>query len=129
MICNSKHDLLFWGRMRRGVHIAVALLAVFLLVRPFDCFAGGKFDQKAADCCKKGKCSPSNSDDCCKATIQGGNHLVTPKAPDHSVPVLEVAMADVASTTLQLLVTSLFVEVHPPPGSPPDFRLNLPLLI
>jgi hypothetical protein len=128
MIYNSKHDLLFWGRMRRGVHIAVALLAVFLLVRPFDCFAGGKFDQKAADCCKKGKCSPSNSHDCCKATIQGGNHLVTPKAPDHSVPALEVAMA-VASTTLQLLATSLFVEVHPPPGSPPDFRLNLPLLI
>jgi hypothetical protein len=54
---------------------------------------------------------------------------VTPKAPGHTVPVLEVAMADVASTTLQLLVTSLLVEVHPPPGSPSDFRLNLPLLI
>ena len=129
MIYNSKHDLLFWGRMRRGVHIAVALLAVFLLVRPFDCFAGGKFDQKAADCCKKGKCSPSNSDDCCKATVQDGNHLLTTKATDHSPPALEVAMADVPSTTLQLLVTSFFVEVHAPPGSPPDFRRNLPLLI
>ena len=129
MIYNSKHDLLFWGRMRRGVHIAVTLLAVFLLVRPFDCFAGGKFDQKAMDCCHKGKCSPSNPDDCCKATVQGGNQFVTSKAPDHSSPALEVAMADVPSTTLQLLVTSFFVEVHAPPGSPPDFRRNLPLLI
>jgi len=126
---NSKHDLLFWDKMRRGVHIAVTLLAVFLLVRPFDCLAGGKFDQKAADCCKKGKCSPSNSDDCCKATVQDGNHLLTTKATDHSPPALEVAMADVPSTTLQLLVTSFFVEVHAPPGSPPDFRRNLPLLI
>src|SRR5260370_13939631 len=115
--------------MRRCTHIAVTLLAILLLVRPFDCFAGGKFDEKAADCCKKGKCSPSNPDDCCKGTVQGGNHLVTPKAPDHSSPVVEIAMADVPSTTLQLVVTSLFVEVHPPPGSPPDFCVNLPLLL
>lgn len=46
---------MFKERMRRGVHIGVALLAVFLLVRPFDCFSATKFDQKAADCCKKGK--------------------------------------------------------------------------
>jgi len=116
-------------QMRRFMHIAVALLAVFLLVRPFDCFANGKFDQKAAACCHKGKCSPSNSDDCCKATVPGGNQFVMSKAPDHSSPVLEVAMAVVPTTTLQLLVTSLFVEVQPTPGSPPDFRLNLPLLI
>jgi hypothetical protein len=117
------------NQMRSSTHIAVALLAVFLLVRPFDCFANGKFDQKAADCCRKGRCSPSNSDDCCKATVLGGNQFVTSKAPDHSSPVLDVAMVDVPSMTLQLLVTSLVVEVHPPPGSPPDFSLNLPLLI
>jgi hypothetical protein len=115
--------------MRRCMHIAVAVLAVVLLLRPFDCFAGGKFDQKAADCCKKGKCSPSNSDDCCKATVQGGNQLVVSKATDHASPVLDVAAADVPSATPQLPVASLFVNVHPPPGSPPDFRLNLPLLI
>jgi hypothetical protein len=111
------------------MHIAVALLAVFLLVRPFDCFSSGRFDQKAADCCKKGKCSPSNPDDCCKATVQGGNQLVTSKAPDHSSPVLDVVMADVSNTTSQPVMATFSVEVHAPPGSPPDFRLNLPLLI
>lgn len=116
-------------RMRRGVHIAVVFLAVLLLVRPLDCFSGGKFDQKAADCCKKGKCSPSNCDDCCKATLPGGNHLVTTQATDHSAPVLDVAPADVPSTTFQLSALALFVEIHQPPGTPPDLSLNLPLLI
>jgi hypothetical protein len=112
------------------MHIAVALIAVFLLVRPFDCFSSGKFDQKAADCCKKGKCSPSNSDDCCKATIPDGNRLATSKAADHSPPVLDVVIGvDVPNTTLQPLVISKPVEVHAPPGSPPDFRFYLPLLI
>src|SRR6266478_8986025 len=115
--------------MHRGVQITVVLLAVLLLVRPFDCFTSGKFDQKAADCCNRGKCSPSNPDDCCKATVQGGNDLLTSNATDHSSPVPDVATADTPSTTLKLLITSFFVEVHAPPGSPPDLRLNLPLLI
>jgi hypothetical protein len=115
--------------MRRCMHIAVAVFAVLLLVRPFDCFAGGKFDQKAADCCKKGKCSPSNSDDCCKATVQGGNQFLTSKAPSHSLPVLDLLAADVPNTTSNQLITFLAVAVHPPPGSPPDFRFNLPLLV
>jgi len=112
------------------MHIAVAVLAVLLLVRPFDCFAGGKFDQKAADCCKKGKCSPSNSDDCCKATVQGGNHLVTPKVTDHSSPAPLLLMANIVSATSEpLIINSLNVEIYSPPGSPPEFRVNLPLLI
>src|SRR5258708_4141349 len=115
--------------MHRGVHIAVALVAVVLLVRPVDCFSAGKFDQKAADCCKKGKCSPSTSDDCCKATVPDGNQLATSKATDHPPPVLDVVTADSPSTASEPLAASLPVEVHPPPGSPPGFRLNLPLLI
>jgi hypothetical protein len=116
-------------QMRRCMHIAVAVLAVLLLVRPFDCFAGGKFDQKAADCCKKGKCSPSNSDDCCKATVPGGSQLVAFKATDHSSPALDLLAVDVPSTRSEPLITFFAVVSHPPPGSPPDFRLNLPLLI
>jgi hypothetical protein len=115
--------------MHRGIHSAVILVAVFLLLRPLDCFATGKLDKKAADCCRKGKCSPSNSDDCCKATVPGGNQLASSKPADHSPPVLEFLSANVPSTTPQPLVTSQPVEVHPPPGSPPDLRLNLPLLI
>jgi hypothetical protein len=116
--------------MFRAGHIAVALLAVFLLARPFDCFAGGRFDQKAADCCKKGKCSPSNSDDCCKATVQGDNQLLAPKATGHSSPVLDLLMGDIPSATLEpLVISSLNAGICPPPGSPPDLRLNLPLLI
>jgi len=116
-------------QMRRCLHITVAVLAVLLLVRPFDCFAGGKFDRKAADCCKKGKCAPSNSDDCCKASVQGGNQLVTSKAPSHSSPVLDLLAADVPYTTSAPLITFLAAVIHPPPGYPPDLRLNLPLLI
>jgi hypothetical protein len=113
----------------RSVNIAVAILAVFLLVRPLDCFTGGKFDQKAADCCKKGKCSPSNPDDCCKATVPGGNELVTAQATDDSAPVLDIVATDIPRATLHMSAPVLFVEIHQPPGSPPYLRLNLPLLI
>jgi hypothetical protein len=119
-----------YREMFRAGHIAVALLGVFLLARPFDCFAAGRFDQKAADCCKKGKCSPSNSDDCCKATVQGDNQLLAPKATGHSLPVLELLMADIPSATLgPLVISSVRVEIYPPPGSLPDLGLHLPLLI
>lgn len=115
--------------MNRAGHIAVALVAVILLVRPFDCFSGGRFDHKAMDCCKKGRCNPSNPDKCCRASVPDGNQLVTSKATDDSPPVFDVVMAEVPTITSHALLNSIPVEVHPPPGSPPDFRLNLPLLI
>jgi len=115
--------------MLRSVHIAAALLSVFLLVRPLDCFTGGKFDQKAADCCKKGKCSPSNPDPCCKATVPGSNQIVTAQATDHSVPVLDVVATEIPDATLQTSITALSIEIQQPPGSPPGLRFNLPLLI
>src|SRR6266446_4962153 len=111
--------------MHRGMHIAVALVAVFLLVRPFDCFSGSKFDQKATDCCKKGKCSPSNPDDCCKATVQGGDQLITSQAEDHSAPVLDFVATEFVTTTILPSAIARFIEIHQPPGSPPDFQLNL----
>src|SRR5436309_9621549 len=76
------------NRMRRGVHIAVSVLAVVLLLKPFDCFSGGKFTKEAADCCKRGKCRPSTKDDCCKGTLPGGKDLVTAaKAQQNHVPI------------------------------------------
>lgn len=116
--------------MRRSLQIVVALMAVFLIVRPFDCFASSQSDQKAKDCCKQGNCKPSNSDDCCKATVQDDGQVVVSKADQHPAPVLAVLVADIPGTTSQpLLVASLFVELHAPPGSPPNARHNLPLLI
>lgn len=78
--------------MRRGLQIVVALMAVFLLVRPFDCFAAPQSDKKARDCCKKGNCKPSNSDDCCKATVQDAGQLLTAKAAEQPVPVLHAVV-------------------------------------
>jgi hypothetical protein len=115
--------------MRRGVHIVVALLLFLLLIRPFDCFAGGKFDQKAADCCRKGKCSPSNSDECCKGTVPDGNQFSAPKAPDNLTPLHAVITALAPVIMAVLSIASPFDESHAPTGSPPDSRLNLPLLI
>ena len=116
--------------MRRSLQIVVALVAVFLLVRPFDCFSGPQTDQKAKDCCKKGNCKPSNPDDCCKATVQDAGQLLIPQAPQHPSPVLHAVVAEMPGSPSQPLVTaSLFPELHAPPGSPPDARRKLPLLI
>jgi|SRR5665213_2652343 len=116
--------------MRRSLQIVVALMAVFLLVRPLDCLAGPQFDQKAKDCCKKGNCKPSNPDDCCKATVRTAGQLLTSKAPEHPSPVLHAVIAERPGSSSQpLAMASLFVELHAPPVSPPYARLNLPLLI
>src|SRR5258705_9357797 len=116
-------------RMRRSVHISVALLAVLVLLRPFDCFAGG-FTRKAAACCAKGKCLPtSNADDCCKSNVPAGNQLSAPKAPDQPAPVCAAMVSALASPLAPAFVAFRFDEAHAPPGSPPDSPLNLPLLI
>src|SRR4051794_23241694 len=104
-------------KMHRGFQLAVAVLAVFLLPRPFDCFASGTFDRKAADCCAKGKCHPSaDSDQCCKASVPDGNHFLATKAADHSSP-LGVVVASCVPTLAppQLLETPLIAVSHPPP--------------
>src|ERR1700704_5798261 len=106
--------------MRRGIHIAIAVLAILLIAKPFDCFAGGAWTQKAADCCHKGKCTPGpNADECCKGTVPGGDHFLGSKGPDHSSPIVDFA------STHELVLGSesfngdaLFV-VQSPPGSPP----------
>ena len=116
--------------MQRRLHIAVSLVAVFLLLKPFDCFSsGGKFTKEAADCCKRGKCRPSTGDDCCKGTLPGGSDMVTgAKALQNHVPVALPVSVNTACMEPVLMHAS-FDETNAPPGSPPSSRLNLPLLI
>src|SRR5439155_622745 len=69
--------------MRRAVHIAVTIVAVLLLVKPFDCFAGA-MSAKAAACCAKGKCLPTRAaDDCCKSTVPSGRQLLKSRPELH----------------------------------------------
>jgi hypothetical protein len=116
--------------MLRGVHISVSVIAVLLLLKPFDCFSSGQFTQKAADCCKKGKCVPSsNADDCCKGTLPGGKQLVASKAPQQPMPMLDLITSNAASPIAPTFGTVCFSRVEVLPGSPPSSSLNLPLLI
>lgn len=117
------------AEMRRGFHIAIALVAVLLLARPFDCFTSGKFDRKAADCCSKGKCNQSaDADPCCQGSLPDGDHFVAGKAADHSSPLLAVISARVPSLATPELVEAPAVAVsHPPPLG--RITGNLPLLI
>src|SRR6266404_5828198 len=115
--------------MRRSIHIAVTFLAAFLLLKPFDCFGSGPFTQKAADCCRKGKCVPSsNADDCCKGTLPGGKQLAVSKASHHATPALEISATVADGVIAPALRVAILTETPAPPGSPPSSRLNLPLL-
>ena len=118
--------------MRRAIHIAVALVTVLLLVRPFDCFAGTMTPQ-AADCCAKGKCHPGrNADECCRNMTPSGAQLGV-LGPSHhqAVPVPNFTAARELIVVPQRIVSlqagaSLSSS---PPGSPPGAHRNLPLLI
>lgn len=116
--------------MRRGFYIATSLVAILVLLRPFDCFANPAPTRESSDCCKKGKCASSaNADDCCKATVSGAGQFVGSKAQDHSVPVAMLANANEPGLSSELFSVDSILIVPSPPGSPPYSRLNLPLLI
>lgn len=116
--------------MQRGFHIAIAVLAILLLVKPFDCFAGGAWTQKATDCCKKGKCAPrADADECCNATAAGSNQFLGSKTPDHSALVMDVVRTNGLGLSPELFNDDSVLVVPSYPGSPPDTQLNLPLLI
>src|SRR5258706_7643061 len=101
--------------MQRGIHIAIAVLAILLLAKPFDCFAGGAWTQKAADCCKKGKCAPrADADECCKATVPGGNQFLGSKAPNHSAPVMDLEVANESDLSSELFNGDSLFVVHSP---------------
>jgi hypothetical protein len=116
--------------MRRGIHITISLMAVILLVRPFDCFAVGTPSRQAADCCLKGKCVPTaNSDECCKNPLPNNDQIAPSKAAEHSSPLIALTVVHTP-----LLVSPTFLAIasdlvrHPPPGIPLTSQ-GLPLLI
>jgi hypothetical protein len=116
--------------MKRGIHILVTLLAIVMLVRPFDCFAIGAPSQKSADCCLKGKCTPTaNSDECCKSVVPDASQLLTPKAADHLSPLVAFTAIHISILISPMIFERLAAPVkHPPPlvGVNAD---SLPLLI
>ena len=116
--------------MWRGIHIAISLMAVVLLLRPLDCFAAGTPSRQANDCCLKGKCVPTaTSDECCKNTVPDNNQLAPSKAGEHSSPLIALTVVHIpvrVSPTF-LAVASDLVR-HPPPSIPLTSP-SLPLLI
>src|SRR5258708_5324752 len=117
-------------RMRRGIHIAVTLLAVVTLITPLDCFASGVRSHEAAACCLKGECHPgANADDCCKNTVPDGSLLLAPTAKNHHVPLVVSTVAEsgtLVSTQVSLRLTN---ELRYPPPPPFLATVDLPLLI
>ena len=115
--------------MKRGLHIAVSLLVIVLVARPFDCFANARTPE-AMKCCMKGQCAPSaKADDCCKNTVPDTDHFLGAKAAGHRAPLVAFAPTSV-SMPLPALWLPAYEDSgrHPPPpiGLP---ALNLPLII
>jgi hypothetical protein len=115
--------------MRRGIQIVVSLLAIVLLVRPFDCFANARTRQAMA-CCLKGECVPSaNADDCCKNTVPAASHLVISKAAGHWTPMLALGIPLVSPPLASSAVQSHVDSLRRSPPSLNLTALNRPLLI
>jgi hypothetical protein len=116
--------------MRRGFHIAISLMAVVVLLRPFDCFAAGAPSRQAADCCLKGKCAPTaDSDGCCKHNAPDSSQLVTSKAADHSSPLIALAADHIPALAFPLTFQALSDRVQHPPPRMELTAPSLPLLI
>src|SRR5258706_14217290 len=99
--------------MRRGLQITVSLLAVLLLLRPFDCFSCRPFTRKAAECCRKGKCAPSsNEDDCCKGALPGGKQLAASETRQHSTPTPDLITTAAPASVAPAFATFAFPDVQ-----------------
>jgi hypothetical protein len=117
--------------MRRGIRIAISLIAVVLLFRLPDCFLNGPSNPEAMDCCLKGKCAPTaKSDDCCKNNVPGGSLLIASESANHVALVLFAAIpASIPQTDSN---PSFYVSngwFHHPPPLPDVTTASLPLLI
>ena len=124
------HHVLIWAKMRRALHIAISVMAVVLLLRPFECFAAGTPRSGDADCCLKGKCAPTaNSDACCRNSTPVRDQFVPLKANEHVSPLIVIA-----ATYAPLLVPdstrrALTGPVRHPPPRGELIPASLPLLI
>jgi len=115
--------------MRRGIHITISLMAVILLIRPFDCLAVGTPSREAADCCLKGKCVPTaNSDECCKNPLPDNDQIAPSKVVGHSSPLIALTAVHIPSLVSPTFLAVGDPESHPPPGIPLTSP-SLPLLI
>ena len=116
--------------MKRGIKVVISLVAVLMLLRPFDCFASGPRTREAMTCCLKGKCAPSaKADDCCKNNVPDAGQFVGSYVTDHSAPVPTIAPAAVFEPIPFLLFHALVdLPQHPPPRGNLTAR-TLPLLI
>ena len=111
--------------MRRGLHIAISLMVVVLMLRPFDCFAAGAQIRQVADCCLRGNCVPTaNSDECCKNTVPENSQLAPSKAAERSSPLIALTLVHLPSLVPELFKTVSDAVIHPPPG----IRLTAPIL-
>ena|SRR6185437_1903997 len=115
--------------MRRGIHITISLMAVILLIRPFDCFAVGTSSREAADCCLKGKCVPTaNSDQCCKNLLPDNDQIAPSKVAGHSSPLIAMTAVHIPTLVSPTLLAVGGPMSHPPPDIPLASP-SLPLLI
>src|SRR5215471_7018264 len=103
--------------MRRGIQVVVSLLAVVMLVRPFDCFANGPRTREAMDCCLKGKCVPSvKADDCCKNTVPSANNFLGSKVAGQSGPMFAITPGSISILVPPSPVQDVIDLLrHPPP--------------
>jgi hypothetical protein len=116
--------------MRSGRHIAISLMAVALLLRPFDCFVGGAPREQAMDCCLKGKCAPTaKSDECCKNTVPDPNQLAPLQAADHSSPLIALVGVHIPTPISSLTFGAACDPVRHPPPRASLTAPSLPLLI
>jgi hypothetical protein len=114
--------------MRRGFHIAISLMVVILLLRPFDCFAASAPSRHATDCCLKGNCVPTaNSHECCKNIVPDNNQLAPSKAAENSPPLIACWVVHIPALVSPTFRAGDPVS-HPPPGIG-SARPGLPLLI
>ena len=116
--------------MHRRIHIIVSLLAVVLLVRPFDCFAASTPHRKEADCCLKGKCAPTaKSDECCRNNAPDSDQFVMSKVADLSSPLIALGASDSPSVMAVSTFQGLLDPVRHPPPRAGVTAPSLPLLI